>query len=801
LLFLAVLVGVGGSLAIAAVAGARRSDHVLPRFLDAAAGPDAGVLFAPQEGSPSAPGDDRQDVMDALASLRSVTRALRAADSIVAVPNTESPSGWSTLLGVASIDAGMDETVGHPIMVAGRLPAADAADEIAINEEMAARHQLEVGDLVQLGAYSRDQFGPAGNGAPLAPAGLVVDARVTGIVRYPADLLPVRLGRRELSSEHSTVYMTPAWWKAASPDVATYGVVVGVWTRAGDVSEVWRSVAGQYGGRGAVSTASIGYEIGHGLPGVRRAISIERLALIVFGALGALATTLLFAQTLSRRMWNDARTVPTVRALGMTNAQVGCVWAVTAILVAVVGAMLAMIGAVALSPALPIGVSRRADLDVGVHADWLVLGVGAAVILIVVLSLAFVLGHSVARRTTVRGDRLTRSARAGGPFGERVTARLPVTAATGARFAASGMAGLRAVPAVATVAAVGAVCAAATFTSSLDQLSHEPSRYGAVWDVSVGNYADEGASLEASDWLAHDPDVETFAGLQSQDATVDGHPITVIIAVPGRGIVHWPLLEGHAPVGPDEIALGSNTLDDLHKRVGDSVTLASEGGSVSVDLTIVGRTVLAPPDVEGVEPGRGALVDATATAPFERDTARFFPADFVITLREGADVDAAVARLHDRFFSTTTYPAVPPNAVLNVERVSRLPVLLAALVAALAGAVFVHTLSGEIRQRRKELAVLKTIGLRGTQVSAVLAWQVTVVAIVGVVIGVPVGILAGRAGWRIVSAQLGVEWSTAVPMVIVTVLAVGALLLANIVALGPGLRARRARPAAALRTE
>jgi predicted lysophospholipase L1 biosynthesis ABC-type transport system permease subunit len=139
--------------------------------------------------------------------------------------------------------------------------------------------------------------------------------------------------------------------------------------------------------------------------------------------------------------------------------------------------------------------------------------------------------------------------------------------------------------------------------------------------------------------------------------------------------------------------------------------------------------------------------------------------------------------------------------VLNVERVSSLPVLLAALVAVLAGAVFVHTLSGELRQRRKELAVLKTIGLRGRQISAVLAWQVTIVAVVGVAVGVPVGILAGRAGWRIVSEQLGVAWATAIPLGIVAALAAGAVLLANIVALGPGLRARRTPPAAALRTE
>jgi putative ABC transport system permease protein len=355
-------------------------------------------------------------------------------------------------------------------------------------------------------------------------------------------------------------------------------------------------------------------------------------------------------------------------------------------------------------------------------------------------------------------------------------------------------------PAVATVVAVGAVCAAATFTSSLDHLTREPARYGAVWDVSVGNYADPAASEQAADWLASNPDVEAFAGLQSEEVSIDGRSVTVIVSARGSGVIEWALQEGHAPVGPDEIALGSNTLDDLDKHVGDTVSL-SAGGDVTRDLTIVGRAVLAPPDVEGVEPGRGALIDISATEPFETESDQIFSSGFVIRLRDDVAVDDAVDRLHDRFFTTTTYPAVPPNAVLNVERVSRLPVLLAALVAALSGAVFVHTLSGEIRQRRKELAVLKTIGLRGTQISAVLAWQASTIATVGVALGVPAGLLVGRAGWRVVSDQLGVAWLTAVPLATFVALAASSVLLANLVAIGPGLRARRTRPAEALRTE
>ena len=51
------------------------------------------------------------------------------------------------------------------------------------------------------------------------------------------------------------------------------------------------------------------------------------------------------------------------------------------------------------------------------------------------------------------------------------------------------------------------------------------------------------------------------------------------------------------------------------------------------------------------------------------------------------------------------------------------------------------------------------------------------------------------------SDQLGVAWSSVVPAAWFVPLAVASVLFANVVALGPGPRARRTHPADALRTE
>ena len=66
-----------------------------------------------------------------------------------------------------------------------------------------------------------------------------------------------------------------------------------------------------------------------------------------------------------------------------------------------------MIIAVGLSPLLPTGVARRADPDVGIHADWSVLALGVLSMFAVVLGITLV----SAFRATSRRERTARASR------------------------------------------------------------------------------------------------------------------------------------------------------------------------------------------------------------------------------------------------------------------------------------------------------------------------------------------------------------------------------------------------------
>jgi ABC-type antimicrobial peptide transport system permease subunit len=106
-----------------------------------------------------------------------------------------------------------------------------------------------------------------------------------------------------------------------------------------------------------------------------------------------------------------------------------------------------------------------------------------------------------------------------------------------------------------------------------------------------------------------------------------------------------------------------------------------------------------------------------------------------------------------------------------------------------------------IRRRRRDLAILKALGLVPRQVSAAIAWQASAVIIVSVVIGLPLGLAAGRTAWTLVADQLGVVVKPIVPWPLVLILIPSALVLANLIAAGPALVAGRIRPASVLRSE
>ncbi len=142
-----------------------------------------------------------------------------------------------------------------------------------------------------------------------------------------------------------------------------------------------------------------------------------------------------------------------------------------------------------------------------------------------------------------------------------------------------------------------------------------------------------------------------------------------------------------------------------------------------------------------------------------------------------------------------------PAAILNYASVRDVPLVLGAVLAVLAVGTLAHVLLTSVRRRRRDLAVLKTLGLTRPDVLRLVAWQATALAAAALLIGVPLGVVAGREAWAFFAGAAGVAPGPDVPLPLVLLTVPVTLLLANAIAALPGWAAARLRPAVVLRAE
>jgi ABC-type lipoprotein release transport system permease subunit len=146
-------------------------------------------------------------------------------------------------------------------------------------------------------------------------------------------------------------------------------------------------------------------------------------------------------------------------------------------------------------------------------------------------------------------------------------------------------------------------------------------------------------------------------------------------------------------------------------------------------------------------------------------------------------------------------PVQRPAEIVNYRSMGTMPAILAGGVAAGAVAALGLALVASVRRRRRDLALLKTLGFTRRQLAATLAWQSTVVAVMGLVVGIPLGIAVGRWLWIAFASELSAVPYPVVPAGEVALAAVAALALANLVAALPGRSAARTPAALLLRAE
>jgi FtsX-like permease family len=770
------LVGIVGAIVLATLAGARRSDSALARFNEYSRSATV-ELNAGNVTPESLRQFDRLPEVEATAAVR--TYAL-----------DPGPGFLQHLAIGALVNSNLGNVVDRARLIAGRRASLAAVDEVNIGEGLASRLHVGVGKHLLLRSYTPAQlvlFEHGRDGGP--PAGPNLRLRVVGIVRRPLDL-----GDRGASG--GVLVLSPAFNRAYEKRIGSWsGVVLRVRTRSGeaDIPRVAADAQRIFRDTANFNVQGLAIES----EGARNAINVLTVALVVFAGVAALAGVVAISFVLNREVSLASVDQPTLRALGSSRRQRVAIIGARALLIAVGGTVLALVGAIVASPLFPVGVARRADPDVGVHVDWTVLAIGVAAIVALLALITFV----AARRATrpPLADRASRRGRASSLV-ELTGGGLSPVATTGLRMAVEPGRGETAVPLrsafVATMLGVLGVTATLIFASSLGHLASTPKLYGWTWDFQSSDNSNSRCDGNG-ETLTHDPAVSALAAVCYQNIQVDGRPITAFAFAPIRGTIEPEVVKGRAPATADEVALGAVSLHALRKAVGDVVRATGSRGPRA--YRIVGQTVL--PKLGDPQPladgavftndGLSALRD-----PHDQNYSRYLLGRYA----PGLDRAAFARRLST---VKTRGEVVGPEAPPEVDRLQQIhwfPAALALLLAGLALIAVGHTLVTSVRRRRRELAVLKTLGFDRGQVRMTIAWQATTLAVVGLVVGIPLGVLVGSAVWRLVAHGLGVAPIAVLP--VAAVLLVPAVIVpVNLVAYLPARAAARTRPAVALQAE
>ena len=829
-LALAVLIGLVGGVAMASMAAARRTDSSYPRFL-ASTNPSDLIIQPNGGGTGATAGAVYRSYLGFLSQLARLphVRKVRSAGNFTAATLTPS-GGIGTVLQsqvqlIASTD-GLFSSQDRVTITAGRRPDPARRDEVVASVRAAALLHLRVGSRVPVGIWTDFQ-------RAVRPFHARLDLKVVGIGVFNTQVLQDDIDKDQTGFLLGTPVLGREFATCCSDSIYDGLQLTGGSRYDAAVEREYEhliATSAFYGhGQGQILQVLQVYDTSVIEAEAQRAIRPEAIALGVFALIAGLAALLIGAQSISRQLRAGAGDAEILRALGagptvtMADGLAGVLGAVLA------GSLLAAAVAIGLSPFSLFGPVRAVEPGRGVYLDRAVLGLGALTLALILGGIAAAIAYRQAHRpagrvAADRGSRVVRTALAAG---------LPASGVAGLRFALEPGRGRTAVPVRSVMA--GAVLAAAvvmatlTFGASLGTLISHPALYG--WNFNYALYSTDGWGPfppAATALLHRDRSVGASTGVYFLTVQIDGQTVPAMLS-PTRPAVGPRPLAGHGLDGPGQIVLGPATLAQLHEHVGDTVTVSLSGVLGDTPLKIAGTAAL--PTI-GDTLGIHASMSTGAILPTQVVPASVFKREYgpeagpnaiFVRLRPGVSQAAGLRSLeqiageYNRLahsprlvahagpqelqIQASVLPAQRPAQIVNYKSMGTMPAVLSGGLAAGAVAGLGLTLVASVRRRRRDFALLKTLGFTRRQLAGAVAWQSTVIVAAGLIVGVPLGIAGGRWLWLAFARQLSAVPDPTIPAASIALAALAALVLANVVAAVPGRTAARTPAAMVLRSE
>ena len=786
---LTLLIALATGIVLTSIAGARRGQTAFDRLW-------ARTLPATVTVLPNQPGFDWARVA-ALPEVAALTR-------FPVVFGSQAQGFPAASSGFPLADDQMTRTIERPVILAGRLFNPRRADEVVVTPKFAASSGEHVGDWLTLDLASVRQANQGYDGSTGPPLGPKTRARIVGVVRTPWGL------DADTPGSPGGILTTPALFAQYRANMmGTNGqayINALVRLKGGQAAiPAFRADLARVTGRDDIDVWDNLQQIGDPMHQVSE---YEAACLLAFGLAALAAALFLIGQFVARYTSASAADLQVLQSVGMTRQQAIAAAAAGPFLAGLAGATLGVAGAIVASRWMPIGMASIAEPHPGINLDWAVLGPGWVIVPLLTLAGSAAAAAAVLSAGRRRGPE-RRSAVAAGA----AAANFPVPLVVGARFALEPGRGRSTVPVrsalVGAVVGVLGVLAAFTFSAGVSDAATHPARFGQTWQLTTFlgyNGHDFGPASRVLRAVAADRDVTgvddaRIGGAQSGQVSIESFTYAPV----GGKRPAVVLTAGRMPAGPDEIVLAPTTAQELHAKTGSVVRLTG-GTPVSKAVRVTGIGFVPPGPHNGYADGAW-LTPAGYDRIFDGARYGFKFRAATVSLRPGVDVRAAARRLDavaaaipgGKVFTFT--PPDPISEIQVIRDLELLPVALSAFLALLAISAVGHALSTAVRRRRHELAVLRALGMTRPQARLVVTTQASLLALIGLIFGVPLGIALGRAIWRAVTGFTPLAYHPPVALLTLLLIAPAALLAANVLAAWPQRRAARLHAGQILRSE
>jgi hypothetical protein len=773
LVVLILLVALSGGVILATLMGARRTDTTLQRLNAETSPADAMVL-------PNKPGFD-WSVVRKLPSVKALgTFAL----TIGAEPQGIGFS-FDDSVGFPAGDLIENRTVDGAALISGKPLDPNDPDAILVSPGFIGKY----GRTVQLRLPTKAQVDSLTPGEDYPPgmklAGRVITLHAVGVGVNTFDLGTGGGPVFEPSYAFFTHYIKPLFpWVANARVILKNG-------EAG-IPEFRKELAA------ATGNPNIDVDDQHvARRSLEHTATFTAIGWLLFCGVSFVASLILIGQAFVRFSAAATPDLRTLSALGLGRRQELAAAAAGPALASLLGGILAIAAAIWMTTLFPTGIIGPYEPDPGIRIEWLPLVLGSITLSVIALSGAMLAGKLAITRVLRDSSRPSAVA----SFARRLG--LGVSSVIGVRFALEPGRGQARVPVrpalIGAVAGVLGVVGAFTFRVGIDSTADNYTKFGQTW--TYAGFVSFGGPTKAEEAAIHkvaraDTDIESLDDLRSAVLPINGRGTSTFSLTPLRGDFKIAVISGRAPVAADEISIGPATAKALHVGVGAHVT-------VSGKPYVVSGITYAPQDPHNDYTDG----DWLTTSGFNRaqpDMSMDKYHEVRLSFRPGVNAEAAIKRLPEQFAPGGIGPIsefIPIDQQIELHSVRIQPMLLGGFLILLAIGAVGHGLASAVRRRRHDLAVLRSLGMTRWQTRLTIASQATVVAVVGLLFGIPLGIAAGRTGWRILADATPVIYTAPLAAIAIMLAIPATVATANVLAALPARRAARLQVSEVLRAE